>query len=149
MKEYVQLFEENGWEHLLSKQDKHYFRRIHEQATEDIFSDMNSKVNRYKQLFHTNGSIFLLSLGLFWIMYSGNIIQLDFRAYLNPETFYFTPGLWELNGLEYWWAFLFETPIAVMRGYSDLIFTIAVLAQGVIVARLFHLYKRYSQYISV
>ena len=37
-------------------------------------------------------------------------------ALANPKELYFTPGLWDKQGVSFLWAFLFETPLALMRG---------------------------------
>lgn len=44
-----------------------------------------------------------------------------------PREWYLTPGLWELKGISFWWAFLFETPFALMRGIGWLIPIAAML----------------------
>lgn len=35
--------------------------------------------------------------------------------YINPKSAYFTPGLWDKEGIEFLTAFLFETPLALLR----------------------------------
>lgn len=42
--------------------------------------------------------------------------SIDLNTFLHPELLYFTPGLWEMEGVEFWGHFLFETPFALLRG---------------------------------
>ncbi len=41
---------------------------------------------------------------------------INIQAFLNPKLLYQTPGLWEKTAADFWRAFLFETPFAVLRG---------------------------------
>lgn len=52
---------------------------------------------------------------------------IDLNGISSPKEWYLTPGLWDLEGLPFWWAFLFETPFALMRGIGWLIPIIAIL----------------------
>ncbi len=44
------------------------------------------------------------------------------EALWNPKLLYLTPGIWEKSGLDFWGAFLFETPFAFFRGVTWLLF---------------------------
>ena len=33
----------------------------------------------------------------------------------NPQSWYLTPGLWQMRGQQFWQAFWFETPWALLR----------------------------------
>ncbi len=43
---------------------------------------------------------------------------IHFSAILNPKLLYYTPGLWEKEGISFWSSFLFETPFAFIRGFG-------------------------------
>lgn len=45
----------------------------------------------------------------------------------SPKELYLTPDLWELKGVDFWWALLFETPFALMRGIGWMIPIFAIL----------------------
>lgn len=47
---------------------------------------------------------------------------INIQAFLNPKLLYQTPGLWEKTAADFWRAFLFETPFAVLRGLAFLAF---------------------------
>lgn len=54
-------------------------------------------------------------LPLLVIFYLTDVI--DFNAFINPKHLFLTPGLWDKTGTAFWFAFLFETPFALMRGF--------------------------------
>ncbi|HFD1596032.1 TPA: DUF2812 domain-containing protein, partial [Enterococcus faecium] len=49
----------------------------------------------------------------FFIFFSSNSWNLD--KILNFKSWYFTPGLWEMEGMWFWKAFIFETPFVLLR----------------------------------
>lgn len=49
---------------------------------------------------------------------------IDISSILNPKQWYYTPGLWEKEGSDFWRAFLFETPFALGRGIWWLVYLI-------------------------
>lgn len=59
---------------------------------------------------YTYGSIFLL---YFYIIFSSNSWSLN--NILNIKSWYFTQGLWEMKGMWFWKAFIFETPFVLLR----------------------------------
>lgn len=63
------------------------------------------------------------SSGIRRVFANGNF---DPAVIINPKTLYFTPGLWDLTGLEFWRAFLFETPFALGRGLAW-VFQLAII----------------------
>ncbi|MCM3569704.1 DUF2812 domain-containing protein [Neobacillus mesonae] len=114
--DYCTLFEDCGWKHIAGTKNSgaQYFKKIREYASEDIFSDVDSKAGRYKRLSNMYISIAMCYLPIFAALIMTNAI--DAGALLNPKELYFTPGLWEKAGFEFWQAFLFETPFALIRG---------------------------------
>lgn len=115
--EYVQMFWDSGWQHVGGTKGSgaQYFVQLRPSIADDIFSDTASKAGRYRRqsrMWLTLAIIFLTLL--ISLTVSGSI---DVRAMLNPSELYLTPGLWEKTGMEFWRAFLFETPFAAGRGF--------------------------------
>lgn len=119
--DYCSLFEDSGWKHIAGKKTSgaQYFLKVNSDSTEDIFSDKLSRAGRYKRLSDM------------WLCCAIPFIPLltvfDLNTLSAPKEWYLTPGLWELEGFRFWWAFLFETPFALMRGIGGLIPVAAVL----------------------
>jgi len=132
--DYCSLFEDSGWFHVAGTKDSgnQYFRRVNANSNEDIFSNATSRAERYKRL--SNNA---LGLCFFFVplIYVGFML-LNLEGFLNPQGLWFTPGLWdsEIN-LRWWFAFLFEMPFALMRGYAA---PIMILISSV--STLFYLY---------
>jgi len=110
--DYCSLFEESGWKHLAGTKSSgtQYFLKSDKAGGDDIFSDTLSRAGMYKryaQMWETWLIIFMpYTFALDW----------NFSMLLSPADWYFTPGLWELSGLAFWKAFLFETPFVIFRG---------------------------------
>jgi len=66
---------------------------------------------------------------------------LDIKVLLHPKELYFTPGLWEKSGMSFWFSFLFETPLALMRG------TIWAFIPVTILLYMFFAYKSNKLYL--
>ncbi|KUP04952.1 hypothetical protein Q73_14010 [Bacillus coahuilensis m2-6] len=125
--DYIALFEDSGWKHIAGSKRSgvQYFQRVSNEATGDIFSDSHSKAERYKRYAQTSASLlftyFILLIGLM----SADVLHL--QEMLQPKSLYYTPGLWEKEGADFWRAFLFETPYAFFRGFAWLLFPIAIV----------------------
>lgn len=122
--DYRTLFQDSGWKHIAGTKTSgnQYFVKIKKDCTDEIFSDAASKAGRYKKL----SELWLT----FAIIYMPLLITkggLDLHYLLSPKEWYYTPGLWELKGLNFWGAFLFETPFALGRGLSWFLLLIIVL----------------------
>lgn len=116
LSDYIQLFKDSGWQHIYGTKysGNQYFIPIGKDAPEDIFSDNASKAGRYRRF----GEVWLTILAIYTALFTVNISNgsIDPSVILNPKVLYLTPGLWDLTGLEFLRAFLFETPFALMRG---------------------------------
>lgn len=125
--DYCTLFEDSGWKHIAGTRTSgtQYFLKISDDSIEDIFSDTLSRAGRYKRLSNVWLSCAVAFIPLFLAAEPGGWINLD--TMFVPKEWYLTPGLWELEGISFWWAFLFETPFALMRGIGWLIPIIAIL----------------------
>lgn len=125
--DYRTLFEDCGWKHISGTKHSgyQYFRKVDPKGSEEIFSDVDSKAARYKRMSGMWLLTALCYIPIFVIlMYSGSI---DLKALVNPKLLYFTPGLWEKTGAEFWGAFLFETPFALFRGVLWLFFPLMIV----------------------
>lgn len=125
--DYITLFEDYGWKHIAGTKSSgtQYFKKVSESADEDIFSDPNSRAFRYKRL-----SKMYMTLAIFYLPILIGLISQDYlyaSALLNPKELYYTPGLWEKAGMDFWGAFLFETPFALFRAIIVFFFPIMVI----------------------
>ncbi|MGO5073555.1 DUF2812 domain-containing protein [Clostridium sporogenes] len=124
--DYCTLFEDSGWKHLAGNKNSgvQYFKKIHENSQEDIFSDEISKAARYKRLSNNSiiSAVCFLTMSVAYIS-NGSI---NINLILNPKLLYYTPGLWERTGEAFWGGLLFETPFALGRSVVFLIPVIAV-----------------------
>lgn len=125
--DYCTLFEDSGWKHIAGTRSSgaQYFLKTSDDSTEDIFSDTLSRAGRYKRLSDMWLFCVVAFMPLLVTMGPGNWINPDTMS--APKEWYLTPGLWELEGFSFWWAFLFETPFALMRGIGWLVPIAAIL----------------------
>ncbi len=113
--DYVTLFEDCGWRHIAGNRSEgpQYFERTRPDSSDDIFSDSTSIANRYRRISNMQLGLFTLQIALI-IVLSINI-TVPFLSFSSWKSLYHTPGLWEMSGLSFWGAFLFETPFALLR----------------------------------
>lgn len=116
--EYCTLFEDSGWQHIAGTKQSgsQYFKKIRPDGNEDIFSDSFSRAGRYKRLSNMWLSLSVVWLPFIVVMFTSGSMKIN--GFLNPKALYLTPGLWEMSGFNFWRHFLFETPFALLRGYS-------------------------------
>ncbi len=120
--DYKVLFEDSGWKHISGskRSGAQYFRKLSGSAGEDIFSDQASKAGRYRRLSGIFSTLAAVCLPLTASVLAGGATNI--RAFLDPRLLYQTPGLWEMTAADFWRAFLFETPFALLRGLGLLVF---------------------------
>ncbi|WNS46065.1 DUF2812 domain-containing protein [Paenibacillus sp. MMS20-IR301] len=125
--DYRALFEDSGWEHVLgTKRSGHqYFKAARKQRDEEIFSDVTSKASRYKRMAEMWAMLVLSFFPILIALILTNTI--DLQIVTNPKLLYYTPGLWDMEGMSFWRAFLFETPFALFRGFLWLFLLIMFL----------------------
>ncbi|MEC1967828.1 DUF2812 domain-containing protein [Bacillus cereus] len=123
---YCTLFEDSGWEHIAGNRwsGKQYFKKVDEESEDDIFSDPMSRAGKYKRLSKTFLELAICSIPILILFMFNNTINLG--ALVNPKELYFTPGLWDKQGVAFLWSFLFETPFALMRGIACLFIPVAI-----------------------
>ncbi|ASA20792.1 DUF2812 domain-containing protein [Paenibacillus donghaensis] len=138
--DYCSLFADSGWEHITGTKSSgyQYFKKKGTQGSEEIFSDVDSRAGRYKRL-----SNMWAMLACSFILVLAALIStdaIDLEALLDPKLLYYTPGLWDLNGVAFWRAFLFETPFALGRGFMW------ILLPFIIMIYLYFAFKANKQY---
>lgn len=125
--DYCTLFEDSGWKHIAGTKSSgtQYFKKTNKSSEDDIFSDAASKAGKYKRVSDMWSTLAVCYFPIFLAMVNNK--NIDINAMLNPKLLYYTPGLWESTGLQFWRKFLFETPFALMRGFAWVLFPIAIV----------------------
>lgn len=116
--EYVSIHEEFGWEHIRGGRFgamTQVWSKISD-GNDELFSDRESQINYYKRYMKMTGGLSVL-----FIVYSMLFLP-D-----NMGTIFLTPGLWDMQGMAFWRAFLFEFPFALMRVLPAILFPISVV----------------------
>jgi len=115
--DYRALFEDSGWRHIAGtpKSGYQYFKQMDENSSDDIFSDVDSKAARYRRKAEMWISLAAAIIPIYVALLLTDAI--DAAAILNPKALYYTPGLWDKAGANFWSAFLFETPFVLFRGF--------------------------------
>ncbi|MFC6464306.1 DUF2812 domain-containing protein [Marinilactibacillus sp. GCM10026970] len=130
--DYIALFEDSGWIHLSGTKSsgKQYFKKDETkddlEGELDIFSDQQSKALRYKRTMQYLSYSFITLLFTSIVLFDSSNIE----ASLNPKSLYYTPGLWQQEGVSFWFSFLFETPFALARGFMWYFFPLALIVNG-------------------
>ncbi len=139
--EYCTLFEDSGWQHIIGTKSSgtQYFKKMDYNSDEDIFSDKKSKAGKYKRLSNMFMEMAICYLPIFVALQTTGAI--DIGVIFDPKSLYLTPELWEMNGLSFWKAFLFETPFALFRGLAWLFIPVSM------VSYLFFSYKANRLYV--
>ena len=116
--EYLSIHEEFDWEHIRGGRFGAMTQVWSKQpdGNDELFSDRESKINYYKRYMKMSGG--LAFLFLFYSM----LFLPD-----NPGMIFLTPGLWDMQGIEFWRAFLFELPFALMRVLPPILFPLMVV----------------------
>lgn len=138
--DYCLMFEDSGWKHISGTKysGAQYFQRIREDVSDDIFSDLSSKAGRYRRLSEASLTFVIPYVVLMIALWD----SINLEAMLNPSSFYLTPGLWDKVGFDFWRAFLFETPFAIMRGFAWLFIPIVLILQLYFYFKAHKLYKQ-------
>ncbi|MFT9819650.1 DUF2812 domain-containing protein [Lysinibacillus sp. NPDC056185] len=109
---YKQLYEDFGWQALKEKSyDGTYYWLKRKDGNDELFSDNDSQIAKYKRLMKHASNWALLSFIWLMIFYSND----NYYYFFNIKDAYFTPGLWDAKGFAFLFSFLFETPFAIMR----------------------------------
>ncbi|WP_284645126.1 DUF2812 domain-containing protein [Paenibacillus silviterrae] len=143
--DYLALFEDSGWEHLSGTKSSgyQYFRKIDKQGSEEIFSDVDSKAGRYKRQSEMWAALAWTFTPIMVVFITNDTIHPE--AILDPQSLYLTPGLWEMNGSDFWRAFLFETPFAFFRGFFWLFFPALIGIYAYFASKANRQYKKFKE----
>ena len=106
----------------------------------EIFSDSASSAGRYKRLSNMWLTLTLSYIPILIALINTNFIE--WSAIIHPKQLYYTPGLWDMNGFNFWRHFLFETPFALMRGFSWFAFLMIILFYLYCAFKTYRLYQR-------
>ena len=133
---YISLFEDADFQHVYgtSYSGHQYFLPKTKEASMDIFSDKESKAQRYIR-FQQN-CIALFMVVIIYLMVS--FISVDF---VLADLFFLTPGLWEMQGDEFWRAFWFEFPFMLMRVLPVMFFALAGILNSIWAVKAKKLYR--------
>ena len=144
LEDYLLLFEDSGWTHLAGDKSsgRQYFMKEDSNANDDIFSDQRSKAERYKRMADVWLNLAISYIPIAVTLYLTKFA--DFGSILNPKSLYLTPGLWELTGLSFWKAFLFETPFALGRGFAWSIFPVLIILYIIFAIKARVEYKKFT-----
>ncbi len=130
-KDYLASFENAGWHHIAGNRSEgpQYFEKKRPDCSQEIFSDSNSSANRYRRITYLNFGLFSVHLALLIVIFTN--LQFAILSISSWKELYHTPELWKLSGLQFWGAFLRETPLALIRGgFPILIITIFIFYFG-------------------
>ncbi|MCY9374523.1 DUF2812 domain-containing protein [Bacillus spizizenii] len=139
--DYRTLFEDSGWKHLFSSQGLHYFRKENASASDDIFSDTESRAGKYKRLLQSYFALYFIFLSFIPILFTTNALTAD--LFIRPQSLYYTPGLWDKTGVAFISAFLFETPFALMRGGAGWIVLLSTLSFFYLFVKTYTRYRKF------
>ncbi len=108
--DYLSLFEDSQWTCVNPKTGvyNYYFYTTATNQIADIFSDQYSKAQRFHRYANALFSSMFISIIPYFALYATGIIRFSEMGYL-------TPGLWEMQGNEFFRHFLFETPFVLFR----------------------------------
>jgi len=119
---YKQLYEDFGWQALKEKSyDGTFYWVKRKDGNDQLFSDNDSQIAKYKRLMKHSSNWAILTFIWFMIFYNNG----NFSKFLHIKDAYFTPGLWDKEGFAFLFAFLFETPFALMRFIPPWLFLVA------------------------
>ncbi|KYG31765.1 DUF2812 domain-containing protein [Alkalihalobacillus trypoxylicola] len=121
--DYLALFEDSGWKHISGtyRSGHQYFKQIKDHASDDIFSDGESRAARYKRLSDKLTTIAYCLLPI-WAV----IVTLEMNNW-NDGTPLFASELWGKNWTEFWRTFFPETFFSTIRLFLLLVFPFTIL----------------------
>lgn len=138
---YIQIHEEFGW-HAIKPNSINgtYYWLKPKDGHDELFSDNLSHIAKYKRLMKSIGSSAIFYLAFLIILYT----SYDYPLFYDVKGAYLTPGLWDKDGTSFIFAFLFETPFALMRFLIPWLFIFMSLFYGLTYLR----YRKALQQLS-
>lgn len=143
--DYLAMFEDSGWRHIAGSiySGSHYFEQMSPSSSDIIFSDNASKADRYKRISEMWLNLFLCFLPFLVTFSITDMINL--HGLYNFKELYYTPGLWEMSGGDFWRAFLFETPFALGRGFAGFLPLTIIIFYGFFGIKALYWYHKEKQ----
>ncbi|PCF87836.1 DUF2812 domain-containing protein [Staphylococcus intermedius] len=138
MNDYLSLYESFGWEHVQGYRGgctNQYWMKAGDE-TEVLFSDRESLSHYYKRWLRFLEAMFIL----FFVLFITSLTQNHYNSGI-----FLTPGLWEKQGAEFWHAYLFELPFAMMRLAGHFIYLLILIPLLVV----YHKFKKKLKALSV
>lgn len=141
--EYLTLFEDYGWHHVAGKKSdgNQYFERMRPDCPQEIFSDSPSKAARYRRI--SNNWLMMFALYLPLLVIYWNNFHFPFAS--GWKELFYTPGLWDMSGVAFLAAFLFELPFALGRivgGIFPLMLFVIAIGYGYFSIKTLYWYRK-------
>ncbi len=135
--DYVALFTDSGWTCVSPRASayNYYFYSPATGANQEIFSDLPSKAQRSLRFATYIGYCLLISVLPYLTLYLSGTIKVGDLGYQ-------TPGLWSMQGSEFVFHFLFETPFVLLRAFGGLVPFVLLIAYGFFIARSYQEYHK-------
>jgi hypothetical protein len=135
--DYVALFADSGWTCLSPRTSayNYYFYAPADGANREIFSDLPSKAQRNLRFATYMGYTLIISLLPYLTLYLSGTVKIGDLGYQ-------TPGLWSMQGSEFIFHFLFETPFVLLRGFGGLLPFVLLAVCGFFIARSYQEYRK-------
>jgi len=131
--EYLQFMADSGWRHLAGK-SKQYFESTQPEMDSELFSDQESRSQRYLRMIKAFSAILLWFVYFTWL--TGRGAGYSVGTLLNPRGFFLTPGLWQMQGFQFQRHFYFELPFAMLRGLGAAIWPIGAVILVILIVRI-------------
>jgi len=131
--EYLQFMADSGWRHLAGK-SKQYFESTQPETGSELFSDQESRSQRYLRMIKAFSAILLWFLYFTWL--TGRGAGYSVSTLLNPRGFFLTPGLWQMEGFQFQQHFYFELPFAMLRGLGAAMWPIGAIIVAILIVRI-------------
>lgn len=139
---YCTLFDDSGWRHIAGtrRSGTQYFERKNETCSDSIFSDAISEAGRYERVAKMWMSLAITYIPVMIALLMTNSLEL--QSLMNPKALYFTPGLWEREGISFWFGFLFETPFVLLRNFFWIPIILCIVLYILFALKSWRLYKK-------
>ncbi|WP_339176341.1 DUF2812 domain-containing protein [Solibacillus sp. FSL R5-0691] len=134
--EYKAFFADFGWIHVGGSRYSTLQYWLNPTNKDDsLFSDHSSITQYFQRLSKIYGAYACFALFITFCVFQNT------TQFTNLKDAYYTPGLWDKNGYDFWSAFLFETPFAITRFGSPWL----MLMFGLISLTMYFKYKKEEQ----
>lgn len=131
--EYKTFFEDFGWVHVGGSRFSTLQYWLNPTNKDDsLFSDHSSIKYYFQRLSKIYGAYACFALFITFCVFQNS------AQFTSLKDAYYTPGLWDKNGFDFWSAFFFETPFAITRFGSPWL----MLIFGLVSLNMYFKYKK-------